>query len=78
MDDFVSFSKSNVLTGRDSKRVLRVNDICRARIIAVSYKEVTNPKIGLTMRQSSLGNITWIDQENKKEKEKKVKVEKEK
>lgn len=74
MDDFVSFSKSNVLTGRDSKRVLRVNDICRARIIAVSYKEVTNPKIGLTMRQSNLGSVNWIEQETKKEK--KVKVEK--
>ena len=76
MDDFVSFSKSNVLTGRDSKKVLRVNDICRARIIAVSYKEVTNPKIGLTMRQSYLGNINWIDQELKKEKPKKIEKEK--
>ena len=71
MDDFVSFSKSNVLTGRDSKRVLRVNDISRARIIAVSYKEVTNPKIGLTMRQSFLGNINWLEQETKKEKKSK-------
>jgi len=76
MDDFVSFSKSNVLTGRDSKKVLRVNDICRARIIAISYKEVTNPKIGLTMRQSFLGNVNWIEQDLKKDK--KVKVEKEK
>ena len=47
-----------------------MNDICRARIIAVSYKEVTNPKIGLTMRQSFLGNISWIEQDTKKQKQK--------
>ncbi|MBR9690527.1 DNA-directed RNA polymerase, partial [Candidatus Woesearchaeota archaeon] len=55
MDDFVSFSKDKTLLGKDSKKVLKVADRCRARIIAVSYKEVDNPKIGLTMRQDSLG-----------------------
>lgn len=67
MDDYVSFSKSNVLTGKESKKVLKVNDKCRARIIAVSYKEASNPKIGLTMRQHRLGNTTWIEDELKKE-----------
>ncbi len=67
MDDFVSFSKSNVLTGKESKRNLKVGDKCRARIIAVSFKEAGNPKIGLTMRQSRLGNLQWIDEELKKE-----------
>lgn len=66
MDDFVSFSKSGVLAGKESKRVLKVNDLCRARIIAISYKEAANPKIGLTMRQLSLGNLNWIEQELKK------------
>lgn len=70
MDDFVSFSKSNVLTGKDSKKVLKVGDLCRARIIAVSYKDITNPKIGLTMRQHRLGALSWIDEELKKEKKK--------
>jgi len=65
MDDFVSFSKEKTLQGRDSKRVLRIGDQCRARIIAVSFKDVTNPKIGLTMRQAGLGKIEWIDEENK-------------
>jgi len=45
--------------------VLRIGDQCRARIIAVSFKDVTNPKIGLTMRQAGLGKIEWIDEENK-------------
>lgn len=66
MDDFVSFSKSNVLTGKESKKVLKVGDECRARIIAVSYKEINNPKVGLTMRQPYLGNIRWVEDALKK------------
>jgi DNA-directed RNA polymerase subunit E' len=65
MDDFVSFSKEKVLSGRDSKRALRVGDECRARVIAVSFKDVTNPKIGLTMRQQGLGKIDWIEEDKK-------------
>lgn len=68
MDDFVSFSKTNVLTGKESKKVLKTGDKCRARIIAVSFKESNNPKIGLTMRQNRLGNLIWIDEELKEEK----------
>lgn len=71
MDDFVSFSKSNVLTGKESKKVLKVGDECRARIIAVSYKDLTNPKIGLTMRQPYLGNIKWVEEALKKKQGKK-------
>ena len=65
MDDFVSFAKDKVLTGRDTKRALKVGDICRARIIAVSFKDVTNPKIGLTMRQPGLGKKEWSEEEKK-------------
>lgn len=65
MDDFVSFSKEKVLTGKETKRALRVNDKCKARIIAVSYKDVTNPKLGLTMRQKYLGRLDWIDEDIK-------------
>lgn len=66
MDDFVSFSKSNVLTGKESKKVLKIKDRCKARIIAVSFKEINNPKIGLTMRQAQLGALHWLEQEKKK------------
>src|SRR3989304_4546964 len=38
MDDFVSLSGEKTLTGKDSKRVLKVGDKCRARLIAVSFK----------------------------------------
>tara|TARA_Y100000310_G_scaffold342499_2_gene446017 strand:- start:1002 stop:1583 length:582 start_codon:yes stop_codon:yes gene_type:complete len=68
MDDYVTFSKTNVLTGKESKKVLKVGDICRARIIAVSYKELNNPKISLTMRQHRLGTENWIKEAITKEK----------
>ena len=63
MDDFVSFSKDKTLSGKESKRMLKVNDLCRARIIAVSFKDALNPKIGLTMSQSGLGRLDWIKDE---------------
>jgi len=63
IDDFVSFAKDKVLTGRDSKKSLKVGDSCRARIIAISFKDVTNPKIGLTMRQPGLGKIEWLNED---------------
>lgn len=63
MDDFVSFSKDKTLSGKESKRVLKVGDVCRARIIAVSFKDVLNPKLGLTMRQQGLGRLDWIKEE---------------
>jgi len=66
MDDYVSRSKVGVLTGKDSKRILKSGERCRSRIIAVSYKEINNPKIGLTMRQPSLGALTWIKEDKEK------------
>lgn len=63
MDDFVSFSKDKVLTGKETKKNLKVGDKCRARIIAVSFKDVMNPKLGLTMRQPFLGRLDWIEDE---------------
>lgn len=72
MDDFVSFSKDKVLLGKESKKNLKVGDKCRARIIAVSYKDTTNPKFGLTMRQKGLGRLDWIpDDVNPKKSDKK-------
>ena len=60
MDDFVSFSKDKTLSGKESKRSLKVGDNSRARIIAVSFKDMLNPKLGLTMRQQGLGKPEWI------------------
>ena len=82
MDDFVSFSKEGVLVGKENKRTLKGGDHCKARIIAVSFKDLSNPKLGLTMRQPFLGKIgpdaSWIEDdvkagrgESKKDKKKK-------
>ncbi len=68
MDDYVSFSKDKVLIGKQSKRSLKEGDICRARVIAVSYKDPANPKIGLTMRQPGLGKLEWLSEEKDKKK----------
>jgi len=68
MNDFVSFSKTNLLTGKTSKRSLKKGDLCLARVVAISHKG-ESPKIGLTMRQPGLGKLEWIKEERtKKEK----------
>lgn len=63
MDDFVSLSKDKVLLGKDTKRSIKVNDLCRARIVAISFKDATNPKLGLTMRQAGLGKVEWAEED---------------
>ncbi|MFH1072188.1 MAG: DNA-directed RNA polymerase, partial [Nanoarchaeota archaeon] len=65
MNDFVSFSKDKTLQGKDSKRSLKINDVCTGRIIAVSYKDIANPKLGLTMRQPGLGRDDWMEEDLK-------------
>lgn len=67
MDDYVSFSKSDALIGKNSKRALRKNDLCVAKIVSVSYKTIP-PKIGLTMRQPGLGKIEWIADDKRRAK----------
>jgi len=75
MDDYVSFSATNTLLGKDSKKILKKGDACLARVVAVSYKG-DQPKIGLTMRQPGLGKLEWVEEEKRKSK-KGNKVEKE-
>ncbi|MBI2666072.1 DNA-directed RNA polymerase [Candidatus Woesearchaeota archaeon] len=73
MEDFVSFSKEKVLQGKKTGYSLKVGDKCKARIIAVSYKDMNNPKIGLSMRQEGLGKQEWSEPQEpvKAEKEEK-------
>ncbi len=60
-NDYLSYDRKNVmLVGRDTKRVLKVGHIVRARIIGVSMKKSEQNKIILTMRQPGLGAIEWI------------------
>ncbi len=62
MNDFVSFSKDKVLLGKETKHSLKVGDKCKGRIIAISYKDISSPKIGITMRQKGLGKEDWTDE----------------
>lgn len=62
MDDYVSFSKSDSLVGKASKRSLKQGDMCVARIVAISHKG-GELKVGLTMRQPGLGKLEWIKED---------------
>jgi len=68
MDDYISLTKQNTLHGKESKRTLKAADLVRARTVAISFKDITSPKIGLTMRQPYLGKLDWIKEEIKKSK----------
>jgi len=84
MNDYVEVDAENErIVGKENKRVLKVGDSVRARIVAVSLNELSarESKIGLTMRQPSLGVHEWIHEpepEDKREKETKKKDEKKK
>jgi len=68
MDDFVSFdAKNSVFLGKESKRILKEGDMVRARVISASFGSGDN-KVGLTMRQSGLGGMTWIEDDKRKRK----------
>ncbi len=60
MVDKVSFSKTGIIQGSDTGQTLKTGDITRVSIVAVSFKDIRNVKIGLTMRQPGLGNIEWL------------------
>jgi len=73
MDDFVSFSDTGSLSGKESQRTLIKGDNCIARIVAISYRG-DEPKIGLTMRQPGLGKLEWVQLEKEKSKQQAAKV----
>ncbi len=84
MNDYVEVDADNeVVTGKEKKMVLKTGDPVRTRVVAVSLNEISSreSKIGLTMRQPSLGAHTWIyapSEEEKKKAEDKKKSKKKK
>lgn len=60
MSDQVSFSKVGSIQGSQTGQSLKVGDIVRASVVAVSFKDIRNVKIGLTMRQPGLGAHEWL------------------
>jgi len=82
-EDFMGYDQKNSnLVGKESKKVLKLSDYVRARIVSVSLKpRFSDSKIGLTMRQPYLGKKEWLEDVKKAQKEKekkKTKAKKEK
>ncbi|MBD3261198.1 MAG: DNA-directed RNA polymerase [Candidatus Altiarchaeales archaeon] len=71
-EDFMSYDQKNAqFVGKESNKLLKIDDALRARIVTVSLKSRTyDSKIGLTMRQPYLGKLEWLEDEKKSEKEK--------
>lgn len=71
-EDYMSYDQKNsMLVGKESKKVLKLGDTVRARIVSISLKpKVSSSKIGLTMRQPYLGKIEWLLEEKRIQKEK--------
>ncbi len=69
-DDFISYNeKTGTLAGKESGKVLKEGDIVKAKVVTLSMKPViTDSKIGLTMRQPSLGKLEWIENAKKPKK----------
>lgn len=60
MVDQVSFSKVGSIQGSQTGQTLKTGDVVRASVVAVSFKDIRNVKIGLTMRQPGLGALEWM------------------
>lgn len=60
MIDQVSFSKVGSIQGTETGQTLKIDDTVKASIVAVSFRDVRNVKIGLTMRQPGLGSVEWL------------------
>jgi len=61
-DDYISYEQvGNRFIGKETGRILEVNDQVRAKIIAVSLGTGRSGKLGLTMRQKYLGKEDWIE-----------------
>jgi DNA-directed RNA polymerase subunit E' len=61
-DDYISYEQvGNRFIGKETGKILEVNDQVRAKIIAVSLGTGRSGKLGLTMRQKFLGKGDWIE-----------------
>jgi len=76
-DDYLNYDeKGSRFVGKESKRTIGQGDTVRARVVTISLKKSKENKIGLTMRQPSLGKHAWLDEKEEKEKAPKKTVEK--
>ena len=67
-DDYISYEQvGNRFIGKETGKILEVNDQVRAKIIAVSLGTGRSGKLGLTMRQKFLGKEEWIESDIEEE-----------
>lgn len=67
-DDYISYEQvGNRFIGKETGKILEVNDVVRSKIIAVSLGTGRSGKLGLTMRQKFLGKEEWIAQDIEEE-----------
>lgn len=71
-EDYMSYDRKNsALIGKESNKLLKTEDMVKARIVTVSIKtKFSESKIGLTMRQPYLGKTEWLDEEKARAEEK--------
>ncbi|MHA1293006.1 MAG: DNA-directed RNA polymerase [Promethearchaeota archaeon] len=63
-DDYISYEQvGNRFIGKETGKILEVNDKIRARVIAVSLGTGRSGKLGLTCRQRFMGKEDWIKQD---------------
>jgi len=68
-DDFISYDAKNArLVTKTGGKASAEGDHVRARIVAVSIneREPKESKIGLTMRQTALGKLQWLEEARRK------------
>jgi DNA-directed RNA polymerase subunit E' len=68
-DDFISYDAKNArLVTKNGNKAIAEGDHVRSRVVAVSIneREPKESKIGLTMRQTALGKLQWIEESRKK------------
>lgn len=68
-DDFISYDAKNArLVTKNGGKSIAEGDHVRARIVAVSIneREPNESKIGLTMRQTALGKLQWLEEARKR------------
>ena len=61
-DDYISYEQvGNRFIGKETGKILEVNNEVRTKVIAVSLGTGRSGKLGLTMRQKFLGKMDWIE-----------------
>ena len=61
MVDQCSVSNTGNIQGTKTGNTLKVGDLVKSSLVAISFKDLQNIKIGLTMRQPGLGLEGWAE-----------------